>query len=153
MASGWCNKGYDVLLGVTLANDVAKTPPAAEWYFALSQDASEDNEDYADFNSTGLVPGTDYTAVMLNATTADVTVTFAGGSSDWGNAVLADIQFTASADLTNINYMVMCDRDPTSAPGSAISMAYFDLNGPLTVSNTQTLTIKNATLRLRKTSP
>lgn len=103
---------------------------------------------------TQIAAGNGYTAggIQLNRNATDFDTLVEDDVNDRAYAQLRDLVWTASggpipASGAGARYLVLTDDNVTD--GSRDVLHYFDLGADRTISDTQTLTIQNAEIRLR----
>lgn len=150
MASGWTNKGKYRVLGWVF---VAQTE-VTYFYAALITNATTPDADTNTFSQlTEINTGNGYTAggYQLTPGVTDFDVLTEDDTNDWALVQCKDIVWTASGGPipnggTGAYYCILTDDNATQ--GDREVLAFWDLTGPVSVSDTQTLTLQNCELRI-----
>jgi hypothetical protein len=154
MASGWTNRGKFKIVGQGLANTTEPT----NYYLALVTSATVPDADINTLSQlTEVAAGNGYTSggLIIARTVAGAGLDWESATevdaSDWAEWVLEDAVWTASggtlpASGSGARYAVLTDDNGTV--GSREVLAWFDLTSDRSVSDTQTLTLSNCTLRV-----
>lgn len=143
--AGFTNRGKKLILDTYFRGATAP----ANFYLILCTSAVTPT---ADTNTqselTQITGGTGYTTngVSIARNSTDFDTMTEDDTNDWAQALLKDIVWTASGgNLGPARWAVLVDDNAT--PGSRQVIAYFDLGSDRTVSDTQTLTLVDCTLR------
>jgi hypothetical protein len=150
MASGITNKGKYRILGVTFR---AETPPT-NFYVALATSAVTPDADTNTFGQlTEIANGNGYTTggYQLSRNSTDFPDWTEVDASDWATLLMKDIVWTASGGNlpgsgAGARWAALLDDNVTV--GSREVWAWYDLTSDRTVSNGQTLTLADTTLKL-----
>ena len=150
--AGWTNKGKFSILDAYFRNTGSPT----NFYVALLTSATAPDADtnlMSDAGLTEIAAGNGYTSggYQLTKNSTDFDVLTEDDTNDRGHIEIKDVVWTASggnlpASGGGARYAVLTDDNGTVANREII--AYWDLTSDRSVSDTQTLTLQNCTLRL-----
>jgi hypothetical protein len=152
MASGMTNKGAAHVLGITFR---AVTPPT-NYYVALCTSAATPDEDTNTFSEmTEIAAGNGYTAggYQLSRNATDWDSLTENDTDNRGEIQIKDLVWTASggtipASGNGARWAVLTDDNATQ--GSREIYAWWDLTSDRSVSDTQTLTLQDCEIRIKK---
>ena len=150
MASGWTNRGKYLTLGSRYRG----TTIPANFYMALCTSAAAPTADTNKLSEmTQIASGNGYTTngIQLTPNATDFDVFTEDDTNDRALIQIKDLVWTASggnlpASGNGARWAVLTDDNATA--GSRQVEDWFDLVSDRTVSDTQTLTLQNAELRL-----
>lgn len=148
--AGFTNRGKKLVLGWAFRNETIPT----NFYVALVTSANAPNADVNTFTTlTEIADGNGYTSggYQLTPNSTDFDTWSQDDSNDYGVLEIKDIVWTASGGSIpdsgdGARYAVLLDDNATVANRQVI--AYWDLTSDRSVSDGQTLTLVNSTLRL-----
>lgn len=147
--AGFTNRGKKLILDTYFRGAAAPT----NFYLALITSAVAPTADTNTLSElTQIASGNGYTTngISIARNSTDFDTLTEDDTNDWAQALLKDIVWTASGGNlpgsgSGARYAVLTDDNAT--PGSRQVIAYFDLGSDRTVSDTQTLTLVDCTLR------
>jgi len=148
MAGAWTNKGKYRFLDWVLRGTTMPT----NFYIYLITNATVPDADTNTLSQvTEIATGNGYTETSLTPGATDFDSITENDTDDRGECQIKDLVWTASggpipSSGTGAYYAVLTDDNATEA--SREILGFFDLTGPVSVSDGQSLTLQNCELRL-----
>jgi len=156
MASGWTDSGFGEILSWAMRNaEVDGTAIPTNLYLVLITNAATPTKDTTVFSGlTEIAAGNGYTSggYQLTRNTTDFDVAVKDTGNDRGYVQMKNIVWNASggpipSSGTGAYHAVLTDDNGTLA--SRLVYAYFDLSGPITASNGQSITLTNTEMGIQ----